>query len=216
MTAKLEVVGKNIPRPDGLEKVTGKAIYTTDIYLPNMLVGRTKRMHNLMDGILQYSTMGRVPERVREVDINRMVQETVEMLAPPEHIQVMVEDELPTVMGRPTRLRQVFQNLIGNAIRFVDKPEGWIRIGCVDEGTHWQFSVADNGPGIEEKYHTKIFQPFQTLSRRDDVESTGIGLALVKRAVASWGGDVWVASSVGLGSTFYFTLPKKEEDDEVR
>jgi light-regulated signal transduction histidine kinase (bacteriophytochrome) len=171
-----------------------------------LLTGRTKRMHDLIQAILQYSRVGRLREEEKPVDLNQLVQETVEMLAPPEHIRVTVEDELPTVVGEPTRLGQVFQNLVDNAIRFVDKPEGWIRIGCVKQREHWQFSVADNGPGIEEKYHTKIFQPFQTLSRRDDVESTGIGLALVKRAVASWGGDVWVASSVGLGSTFYFTV----------
>lgn len=142
------------------------------------------------------------------MNLNQLVQKTVEMLAPPDNVQISVEDELPTVVGDRTRLIQVFQNLLDNAIKFVDKPEGQISVGCADEGTHWLFSVADNGPGIEEKYHDNIFQMFQTLAPRDEFESTGVGLALVKKIVETWGGRVWVESTVGKGSTFYFTLPK--------
>jgi signal transduction histidine kinase len=132
------------------------------------------------------------------------------MLAPPEHVHIAVKDGLPTVLGERTRLGQVFQNLLSNAVKFMDKPEGQVSIGCVDEGTHWRFSVADNGPGIEEKHYPKVFQMFQTLAPRDQVESTGIGLALVKKIVETWSGRIWLESTVGEGSTFYFTLPKKE------
>jgi light-regulated signal transduction histidine kinase (bacteriophytochrome) len=91
----------------------------------------------------------------------------------------------------------------------MDKPDGQIRIGCVEEGRWWKFSVSDNGPGIEEKYFEKIFQIFQTLARRDEFESTGVGLSLVKKIVEIYGGKVWVESKPGEGSTFFFTLSKQ-------
>jgi len=179
-----------------------------------LLTGRTQRMHNLIDGILQYSRVGRVTENETSQDLNLLVQETVEDLDPPGHIQITVKDQLPTVVGERTRLWQVFQNLLGNAIKFMDKPQGRISVGCVDEGTHWRFSVADNGPGIGEQHYDKVFQMFQTLAPRDEFESTGIGLALVQRIVEAWGGSIWLESTVGQGSTFFFTLPKKGEQNE--
>jgi len=180
----------------------------------NLLIGRTKRMHNLIQGILEYSRIGRVKEREKEVDLNWLVQDTIEMLAPPEHVQMTIKSELPTVVGEQIRLEQVFQNLLGNAIRFMDKSAGCVIIDCADEGSHWLFSVADNGPGIEEKYHDKVFQMFQTLAPRDEFESTGVGLALVKKIVETSGGSIWLESEVGKGSTFYFTLPKEGGENE--
>ncbi len=178
-----------------------------------LLTGQTRRMYNLIEGVLQYSRIGRDVEKERKVDLNWLVQETIECLAPPENIHITIEDKLPAVLREQTRIGQVFQNLLSNALKFMDKPEGRICLGCVDEGTHWLFSVADNGPGIEEKYQTRIFQMFQTLTPHDQVEDTGIGLALVKKNIEKmWGGQVWVKSTVGEGSTFYFTLLKREEE----
>ena len=194
----------------------GDALDTDGQEMVNLLISRTKRMHGLIEGILQYSRVGRVKEKKKNVNLNLLVQEVIKMLAPPEHIQVAVKDELPTVVEERTRLRQVFQNLVDNGIKFIDQPKGWVSVDYADEGDHWLFSVSDNGPGIKEKYHNKIFQMFQTLAPRDkaagatEVESTGVGLALVKKIVDTWGGRVWVESTVGEGSTFYFTLPKKE------
>jgi light-regulated signal transduction histidine kinase (bacteriophytochrome) len=180
----------------------------------DLLIGQTKHMHNLIDGILQYSRVGRVEAVERRVDLNQLVQETIELLAPPKNMRISVLNKLPTIVGVRTHFEQVFQNLLSNAMNFMDKAEGSVRIGCVEEEDEWQFSVADNGPGIEEKYYDKIFQIFQTLAPRDEVESTGIGLTLVKKAVEAWGGRIWVESKVGEGSTFFFTLPKKGESDE--
>lgn len=92
----------------------------------------------------------------------------------------------------------------------MDKPKGKIKIGCVEDNGYWRFSIADNGPGIEEKHFAKIFQIFQTLSPRDEFESTGIGLSVVKKIIEMYGGKVWVESKVGYGSTFFFTLPMEE------
>ena len=105
-------------------------------------------------------------------------------------------------------MEQVFETLVTNAIKYMDKPEGKITIKCTSQNGQWKFGVTDNGPGIEEKYFEKIFQIFQTLAPRDEIESTGVGLSLVKKIVEMYGGKIWVESKVGAGSTFYFTWPK--------
>ena len=173
-----------------------------------LLISRVHRMDGLIDGILQYSRVGRVKEVVVAVELNHLVREVIDLLAPPKNIAVSIVNSLPTVMAEPTRIQQVFQNLLSNAIKYMDKPEGEIRIACVAEGRQWKFSIADNGPGIEQQHFEKIFQLFQTLAPRDRVESTGVGLALVKKIVEMYGGRVWLESKIGQGSTFFFTLPR--------
>ncbi|MEM9023643.1 MAG: ATP-binding protein, partial [Bacteroidota bacterium] len=106
------------------------------------------------------------------------------------------------------RIQQLFQNLISNAIKYMDKPEGIIRIGCEDVSNEWHLYVADNGPGIEAKYFDRIFRIFQTLNSRDDYESTGVGLTIVKKIVDLHGGRIWVESEKGQGARFVFSLPK--------
>jgi PAS domain S-box-containing protein len=174
----------------------------------NLLVGRVKRMHDLIDGILQYSRAGRAREEVAEVDLGAVVPEVVKALAPPDHISIALGDRFPVVRACRVKLEQVFQNLLSNAIKYTDKPKGLIRVGCSEEGSCWKFAVSDNGPGIEEKDRERVFQLFQTLRPRDRSDSTGVGLAVVKKIVETYGGRVWVESEVGRGSTFYFTLPK--------
>ncbi len=169
---------------------------------------RIMRMYSLIDGILQYSRIGRVEEDRKPIDLDVLVRELVEMLAPPAHIHVTVEDKLPTVIADRTRMEQVFQNLVANAIKFMDKPEGRVSVRCEDTGDRWRFRVADNGPGIDPKYHEKVFGMFQSLAPRDQQEGTGIGLALVKKIVEGYGGGVELESQVGQGCTFSFTLPK--------
>jgi signal transduction histidine kinase len=174
----------------------------------NLLLGRVKRMHDLIDGILQYSRAGRIREEVVEVDLAELMPSIIDLLSPPSHIRVKVETPLPTVVIERTRIAQVFQNLLSNAIKYMDKPEGLVRVGCTEEGGFWKFYVSDNGPGIEEKDWQRVFQLFVTLKPRDQSDSTGVGLAVVKKAIELYGGRVWVESKLGEGSTFYFTLPK--------
>lgn len=173
-----------------------------------LLIQRTRRMDALINGVLQYSRLGRVHETFATVDLEKLVREVVDLLAPPAHIKVIVEETLPMIRAERARIQQVFQNLLSNAIRYIDKPHGMITIRCQDDGDRWKFSVADNGPGIEKRHFERIFQLFQTLNPRDRVESTGVGLAIVKKIVEMHGGSVWVESTVGEGSTFFFTLPK--------
>ena len=174
----------------------------------NLLMNRVQRMHNLIDGVLKYSRVGRVKEEKVKVNLNDLVSEVIDMVAPPENIEITVENQMPVVECEQIRIMQVFQNLLSNAVKYMDKPQGQIRIGCVEEDCFWNFSVSDNGPGIEEKYFEKIFQMFQTLTPRDEFESTGIGLTVVKKIIEMYGGRILVESEVGNGTTFFFTLPK--------
>jgi len=179
-----------------------------------LLLARVQRMHNLIDGVLQYSRVGRTEQPATLVDLNKLMPEIIDMVAPGENISVTVENELPVVKCEETRIIQVFSNLLSNAVKYMDKPEGWVKIGCVEENGFWKFSVSDNGPGIEEQHFDKIFKIFQTLSARDKFESTGIGLTVIKKIVQLYGGQIWLESKVGEGSTFFFTLPKQEKEIE--
>jgi signal transduction histidine kinase len=178
----------------------------------NLLTNRVDRMHNLIDGILQYSRVGRIEEEKVVVNLNELVTEAIDMIAPPENITITIENELPTIECGQTRIMQVFQNLLSNAVKYMDKPQGRVEVRCIEEDGFWKFSVADNGPGIEEKHFEKIFQLFQTLAPRDETEATGIGLSLVKKIIEMYGGKIWLQSKVGEGTTFFFTLPKQEID----
>jgi len=173
----------------------------------SLIVNRTTRMHNLLEGILEYSRINHNEEQKTPINLNEVISEVMEMLAPPDNIDIIVENELPVVILERTRIIQLFENLISNAIKYMDKPCGQIRISFQSQGDFWQFNIIDNGPGIEERYFDKIFTIFQTLKPRDEFESTGIGLTIVKKIVGLYGGYVWVESKVGIGSTFSFTLP---------
>ena len=124
----------------------------------------------------------------------------------PEHIKIEVKKPLPNVIGDSTMLQQVFQNLIGNAIRYNDKEHGIIEIDYSDKNSFYQFSVKDNGMGIDKKYHDKIFKIFHSLNKSK--ESTGIGLSIVKKIIDTHNGKIWLDSSLGKSTTFYFTIKK--------
>jgi signal transduction histidine kinase/CHASE1-domain containing sensor protein len=174
----------------------------------HLLMGRVDRMQSLINDILEYSRIGCVCGDRVAVDTNRLLADLANDLAIPEHISLDIEGGLPTVHAEPTCIRQLFQNLLSNAVKYMDKEQGSIRVGCDEEPGLWRFFVADNGPGIEEKHFQRIFQLFQTLSPRDEIESTGIGLTVAKKTVEHHGGKIWVESQMGKGSTFFFTLPK--------
>jgi len=176
--------------------------------LLEMLVGRASRMYTYIDSILRYSQIGRTVENKQKINLYKLLNEIVALLAPPENIEISVSKKLPSLVCDRARMVQVFQNLLDNAIKYMDKPRGWIRIDCSKEEDFWKFSVSDNGQGINEKYFEKIFKIFQTLVSRDEVESTGIGLSVVKKIIETYGGGIWVESQVGEGTTFYFTLPE--------
>lgn len=176
-----------------------------------LINGRVRRMSDLIQGVLKYSRIGRVREECSRINLNNVVVEVIDSLSPPAGIQIIVETQLPTVLVEKTRIQQVFQNLIGNAIKYMGKPMGTIRIGHICQDGYWEFYVADTGVGIAPRYFEKVFQIFQTLIPRDQSESTGVGLAIVKKIIEIYGGRIWVTSELGKGSTFFFMLPQLEE-----
>jgi PAS domain S-box-containing protein len=180
-----------------------------------LLRNRVRRMEGLIEGILQYSRAGRVRDKAEVVDIEPLLREVIELIAPPPAVEVHIGAGMPRLTSERAPLQQVWMNLIGNAIKYNKGEHPRVEIAAADAGDCYEFSVADNGPGIAAEYHERIFGIFQTLEARDKVEGTGIGLSLVKRLVESRGGRVWVESQEGAGATFRFTWPKEASDAAV-
>ena len=180
-----------------------------------LLANHVNHMHNLIEGILKYSRAGNLKNQVEQINLDDLMPQIISMVSIPDHIDITIDDKLPVVEFERTQMTQVFQNLLSNAVKYMDKQHGQIRIGCIEDADNWKFSVADNGPGIAEENHEKIFQIFHTLKPRGEFESTGIGLTLVKKIVETYGGTVWVESELGQGSTFFFTLPKQDNSINV-
>ncbi len=173
-----------------------------------LLRNRTERMEGLIDGILQYSRVMRVKPEPATVDVGELLAEVVEDVAPPPGFEVEIGDGMPTLVTQRVRLQQVLTNLIGNAIKYHRRSNGRVEIAVRDQGARYEFTVADDGPGIPEDSHEKIFRIFQTLVPRDTQEATGIGLAIVKKIVEEQGGTITLTSREGEGATFRFTWPK--------
>ncbi len=173
-----------------------------------LLKKRVSKMHELIDGILNFSRIGRVDGEKQRVDINLLLKEITDLIQVPAHIKIVATKTLPVLNYYKTHLMQLFENLISNAVKYCDKPEGIIEITCDDLPDMWRFRVKDNGMGIDEKYHTKIFEIFQRLRPNDETEGTGIGLTIVKKIVENAGGTINLESTPGIGTTFEFTLPK--------
>ncbi|MEM9292925.1 MAG: ATP-binding protein [Acidobacteriota bacterium] len=173
-----------------------------------LLRGRVQRMEGLINGILEYSRVGRINADLVEVDVAELLHEIVEMLGIPEEFQVDIEPPVPVFEARRLRLQQVFSNLISNAYKYHDRLDGQVLISCQERDEEYEFTVADDGPGIAPEYQRKVFLIFQTLQSRDEVESTGVGLALVQKIIETEGGRITLESELGKGSTFCFTWPK--------
>ncbi|MEX0968121.1 MAG: ATP-binding protein [Bacteroidia bacterium] len=174
-----------------------------------LLQERAKRMHRLIEGILQYSRIGRMRESIEETDVNVVLSELPKLLTIPKNIELIINKDLPVLEMEVTHINQIFLNLVGNAVKYNDKEKGEVRIKYSDLGDRHQFTVSDNGPGIDPKYHERIFEMFQTLQPDEDTESTGIGLTVVKKIVEFYGGEIIVDSEEEKGAAFIFTLPKK-------
>ena len=172
-----------------------------------IIVGRIQRMENLIQGILAYSKAGKSKIEKAPTNVNELVQEILESIASDQRISIINKIPVSEIITEKIKLSQVFSNLISNAIRYNDKSQCEIEIGCYEYDNWCQFYVQDNGPGIEKEYQEKIFMIFQTLTARDEFESTGIGLAIVKKLVEEQNGKIWVESKPGNGCRFVFTWP---------
>lgn len=171
-----------------------------------MLENRVDRLDSLLEGLLDYSRVGRKDGSATWLDSGELVDEIAEYLAPPAAFSVVREGPMPTLMAPKAALERVFRNLISNALKHHDRSSGRVVIsGCQRDGCY-EFSVADDGPGISPEYHQRIFQMFQTLRPRDQVEGSGMGLTIAKKTVEQFGGTIAVVSQPPVrGTTFIFT-----------
>ena len=172
-----------------------------------LIEGTLETMESLISNILEYSSAGSETNESKDVDLNVTINDLNKLLFVPEHISVHILKKLPIVKGDPTKFQQLFQNLMSNAIKFSNKDKGIVEIDVVEEPSFYQFSVKDNGIGIEKKFHDRIFKIFQSLNKSK--ESTGIGLSIVKKIVDLYEGNIWLESELGKGTTFFFTIKKQ-------
>lgn len=174
-----------------------------------LLRGRVHRMEALINGLLEYSRAGRIQDNIKSVNVAELLTEIIDSLAPSPEFTVIIEPGMPTFLTEPLPLEQVFANLISNAIKHHDRTDGKVTLSVVDKGRVYEFAVTDDGPGIAVEYHDKIFGIFETLQSKDRGDSTGIGLAIVKRIIEDKGGTIRLVSQLGRGTTFYFTWLKQ-------
>ena len=174
-----------------------------------LLRDRVQRMNELIEGLLEYSRIGKANHPMASVDTSELLAEVIDSLSPPDGFAVHVAENMPTVYTDRLHLYQVFSNLIGNSIKHGAGAQGHATVTVNDNGELYEFTIADDGPGIAPEYHEKIFQMFQTLTVNDFGSNTGIGLALVRKIVQEHGGSITVESEEGSGAAFRFSWPRK-------
>lgn len=178
----------------------------------NLMIYSVERMHNLIENLLEYARTGKTKDPIVDSPLADILDEIQSLLNPPDAITISYDRDLPSLTGQRTLITQVFQNLISNAIKYNDKEAGSIDICFEADDDHYHIAVKDNGPGIAPKYHKKIFGLFERLETDQNVESTGVGLALVKKITEQHGGRVSIESEFGQGSTFIVSWPTSIED----
>ena len=164
-----------------------------------------EKMEGLISDVLKFSKV-ESKDQEEEVDLDFLVRDLIKMLYVPDNITVKILSKLPSVRGDKTKLQQIFQNLISNAVKFNNKENGIITIRVEDQNSFYKFTITDNGIGIDKKHFDKIFKIFQSLKEAKD--SSGIGLSIVKKIVNLYQGEIWLESEINKGTTFYFTLKK--------
>ena len=179
-----------------------------------LLSRRASRMNKLLDDLLDYSRAGRQRDAPERVALDELVNEIAELLNPEQAISVGMTGDSVSLLTNRTALHQVLRNLIGNAVKHHPGPSGQVSVDAVDCGSHHVVSVADDGEGIPEEFAEKVFKMFQTLKPRDEVEGSGMGLAIVERIVRDQGGTIWFETPEnGKGTVFKFTWFKRQPDD---
>jgi PAS domain S-box-containing protein len=177
------------------------------------LRSRVRLMRELTEDLLRYSRVGRETAEITNVDTQAMIQNLAHLLSPPERFRVIPDPSLPVFETEKSPLELVFRNLVANGIKHHDREDGKVVIAAIDQGDFFEFSVSDDGPGIPMEYQDRVFNMFQKLKADEEMEGTGMGLALVKRIVEHQGGRVSVDSSDGKGATFRFTWRKRAATD---
>lgn len=172
-----------------------------------LIKGRTSRLENMINGLLEYARIGKIKKGNVNVNTDHLVRDLLSFLVPKHYIVVIV-GKLPVLMTEKLHIEQVFTNLLSNAVKYNNNVQPKISIYSEEMTDHYKFTIEDNGPGIEKEYFERIFIIFQTLQERDAFESTGVGLAIVKKIVEDYKGTIHVEAEVGKGTRFIFTWPK--------
>jgi light-regulated signal transduction histidine kinase (bacteriophytochrome) len=175
------------------------------------------RMKRMIKDLLDYSRVGTRGQAFVTTDCETIFEEVCKNLKVTieDNAVTLTHDPLPRIMGDETQLGQLFQNLIANAIKFRSDQSPEIHVGAVQENSKWVFSIEDNGIGIDPEYADRIFVIFQRLHPDGEYPGSGIGLSISKRIVERHGGQIWVESKPGAGSTFFFTLPVERADGKM-
>ncbi len=170
----------------------------------------SQHMKKLTEDLLEVSRLTKRPNELEPVAIAKLIDDLrlrFEAAMQQKNVRLLVDADLPTVVCDRVRITEVLANLISNGIKYSDKPECEIHVGCKEEEGAWKFHVRDNGPGIDKQYFEKIFEMFQRLGKKEEHEGTGIGLTIVKKIIEKHKGRIWLESALGQGTTFYFTIP---------
>ena len=181
----------------------------------DLMRNRVHRMEALIDGLLQYSRSSRLQANLEQVDVEELLKDAIDSLAPPPNFTVTIMPGMPKIITERLPLEQVFANLISNAIKHNKQPQGQVVISVKEQPNFYEFAVADNGIGIALEFQEKVFGLFQTLSSSENLENTGIGLAIVKKIIEDRGGTISIESQLGQGATFRFTWLKQIRESEA-
>ena len=185
-----------------------KETINKDAFAPlNEVLFNVEKMDFLIKGILDYSVVDKLESNDKNINLNKLMSDVVKLLLVPENITIKIQENLPTLFGNTWRFSQVFQNLIQNALKYNNKKKGIIEVGFLEKEHHFEFFVKDNGIGIKSAYFDKIFKVFTKLESVSS--SSGVGLSTVKKIVEFYNGKIWLESEEKVGTTFYFTIPKK-------
>ena len=173
----------------------------------NLMQNKVEKMDHLIENILKYSSLDNTSAKEELISTQEVVTEIISMIYIPNHIEVRIKNELPIIRADATRIQQLFQNLISNAVNYIDKDQGLVEIDVLEKNSKYIFSIKDNGCGIPEEHHEKIFKIFSSASNKQ--KSTGIGLSIVRKIIDLYNGNIWLESEEGKGTTFFFSLKKK-------
>lgn len=170
-----------------------------------LVLSNVEKMDKLIKGILEYSSIDKVESVNSQLDLKALIDECVASILIPNHFKIIIPNRFPVIYGNAYKFKQIFQNLIQNAVLFNDNAEPFVEIGYTEHQNDIEFYVKDNGKGVKEVYQNKIFDSFIKLQNNTD--SSGLGLSIVKKAVESFGGKIRIQSKENQGATFYFTKP---------
>ena len=175
--------------------------------LMDLLSGRVEKLNGIINNLLEYTSIKKSKPKNRQSDLDEIIKNIISFMEIPKNINVIFTSKFPILNIEKKYLESIFFNLIDNAVKYMDKPEGYIEIGMIELKKKYVFFVKDNGSGIDEKYHEKVFDMFQSLDENNNIENLGVGLSLIKKIVEIYGGTIRLESKLGEGTTIFFTLP---------